>query len=160
MTDAEQRDEVAMPPGLRKDTFARVDEDDRQVRGRRTSNHVARVLLVSRRVGGDELSPRGAEQTVRDVDRDALLALGGETVEQQGIVQVAVARTDALRVSLEGRHLVDGQEGGVVQQAAEQRALAVVDTPAGDEPQKRATVVRGRIRDGRRLRFPRERHQK
>ena len=160
MTDAEQRDEVAMPPGLRKDTFARVDEDDRQVRGRRTSNHVARVLLVSWRVGGDELSPRGAEQTVGDVDRDALLALGGETVEQQRVVQVAVARADALRVRLEGRHLVVGQEGGVVQQAAEQRALAVVDTPAGDEPQKRATVVRERIRDGRRLRLPRERHQK
>ena len=36
---------------------------------------ITRVLLVSGRVGDDELAPLGREEPVGDVDRDALLAL-------------------------------------------------------------------------------------
>jgi hypothetical protein len=39
-------------------------------------DHVARVLLVARRVADDELALRGGEVAVGDVDGDALLALG------------------------------------------------------------------------------------
>jgi hypothetical protein len=47
-----------------------------EVGGRGAGGHVARVLLVARRVGDDELAPVGGEVAVGDVDGDALLALG------------------------------------------------------------------------------------
>ena len=49
---------------------------------RRTGCHVARVLLVSGGVDNDETPGFGVEILPRDVDRDALLALGDEAVEQ------------------------------------------------------------------------------
>ena len=58
------------------DAVARVDQQDRDVGRRRAGRHVARVLLVARRVGEDELAPRRGEVAVGDVDGDALLALG------------------------------------------------------------------------------------
>ena len=73
------------------DALARVDQDDREVGGRGAGDHVARVLLVARGVGDDELAPRGREVAVGDVDRDPLLALGAQAVGQQRQVQVAVA---------------------------------------------------------------------
>ena len=42
-----------------------------------------RVLLVTRRVGEDELAACGGEIAVRDVDRDPLLALRLESVGEQ-----------------------------------------------------------------------------
>ena len=48
VADAEQRDEEAVPPGLGEHSLAGVDQDDRQVRGRRAGDHVAGVLLVAR----------------------------------------------------------------------------------------------------------------
>ena len=81
--DAEQLRDLRVPPRLRADAVARVDEEDGDVRRRRAGRHVARVLLVARRVGEDELPPRGREIAVRDVDRDALLALGLQAVGEQ-----------------------------------------------------------------------------
>ena len=45
-----------MAAGLLADAVARVDQDDREVGGGRAGDHVARVLLVARRVGDDELA--------------------------------------------------------------------------------------------------------
>ncbi len=70
---------------------ARIDQHQRQVGGGGAGDHVARVLLVARRVGDDELAPGGLEVAVGDVDRDALLALGAQAVGEQGEVHVAVA---------------------------------------------------------------------
>jgi len=73
---------------------------------------------------------------VRDVDRDALLALGGEPVEQQGEVELALDRAVAPRVGLERRELVIEDQPGLEQQPPDQRRLAVVDGAAGDEAQQ------------------------
>src|SRR5262245_30231488 len=80
---AQERDDEAVPAGLRQHALARVDQDHREVGGRRAGRHVARVLLVARAVGDDELALVGGEVAVGDVDRDALLALGLEAVEQE-----------------------------------------------------------------------------
>jgi hypothetical protein len=91
---------------------------------------------VAGRVGHDERAPRRGEVAVRDVDRDALLALGGEAVEEQGEVEVAAAGPRAPRVGLERRDLVGGDELGLEEQPPDERALAVVDAAAGQEPQQ------------------------
>ena len=78
----------------------------------------------------------GREVAVRDVDRDALLALGREPVEQQREVELAVDRAVAPRVGLERRELVVEDQPGLEQQAPDQRGLAVVDRAARDEAQQ------------------------
>ena len=80
--DAEQRAYERVPPGLRQDTLARIDQQHREIRRRGAGHHVAGVLLVTRGVGDDERAPRRRKEAVGDIDRDALLALVFEPVEQ------------------------------------------------------------------------------
>ena len=139
--DAEQRDDVAVAARLRQQSLARVDQHDRQVGGGGAGGHVARVLLVARAVGDDELALVRAEVAVGDVDRDALLALGGQAVDQQREVDLVALRAVADAVLLERGQLVVEQQLGVVQQPADERALAVVDAAAGDEAQQALGLV-------------------
>ncbi len=114
-------------------TLARVDQDEREVGGRRAGHHVARVLHVTGRVGDDELAARGGEVAVRDVDRDALLALGAQAVGEEGkvgVVEPAVAARTLDRLELVLEDLL-----GLEQEPPDERALAVVDRPRGGEPQ-------------------------
>jgi hypothetical protein len=69
------------------------------------------------------------EVAVGDVDRDALLALGAQTVGQQGEVDVAVAAPprgllDVLELVLEDRLRV-------VEETADERRFAIVDGAGG-----------------------------
>ncbi len=134
-----------MPPGLRQHALARVDQDHGEVRAGGAGDHVARVLLVSRRVGDDELALVGREEAVGHVDRDALLALGREAIDEQREVEFAALRADFLRVRLERGELVLEDHLRVVEQAPDQRALAVVDAAAGDEPQQALVLVRVQV---------------
>jgi hypothetical protein len=105
-------------------------------------DHVARVLLVARRVGDDELARRRGEVAVGHVDGDALLALGLQAVGQQAQVDAASPLAAARACSC--AQLV-GQDGAAVeQQAADQRALAVVDAAGGQEAQ-RGCACAGRV---------------
>ena len=140
--DAEQRADERVALGLRDDALARVDKHDREVRGGSARDHVARVLLVAGGVGDDEAALRGREVAVCDVDRDPLLSLGAQAVGEQRQVQEVVAHPlagllDVLE--LVGEHLL-----GVVQQPADERALAVVDGAGGGE----AKQVRRDARSG------------
>ena len=113
---------------------AGVDEHDREVGAGHTGDHVSRVLDVPRAVGDHEVAMRRREVAVRDVDRDALLALGAQTVGEQREVDVVVAaalahRRDVLELVLEDRLRV-------VQEAADQCRLAVVDAADRGEVQR------------------------
>ena len=79
----EQRRDVRMPPRLRQQPFPRIHQHDGQLRSGRAGHHVARVLLVARRVGDDELALRRREVAIGDVDGDALFAFGAQAVRQQ-----------------------------------------------------------------------------
>jgi hypothetical protein len=78
---------------------------------------------VAGRVGDDERPPGRREEAVRDVDGDALLALGPQPVGDRG--QVAAAGLAA--AALERVELVGEDQLGVEEQAPDERALAVVD---------------------------------
>ena len=81
-----------------------------------------------------------------------------QAVEQQREVEVAALRADLLGVGLEGGELIVEEHLRFVQQAADQRALAVVDAAAGDEAQQGLALVRCEVpldvrgRRGRRVR--------
>ena len=142
VADPEQVDEVAVAPRLREHALARVEQDQRAVGGRGAGDHVARVLLVPRRVGDDVLPGVGREEAVGDVDRDPLLALGGEPVEEQREVELLALRPVPARVGLERRQLVLEQHLRLVEQPADQRRLPVVDRAARDEAQEALVLVR------------------
>ena len=129
--DAEDRRDVRVAARLLDHALARVDEDDRDVRGRGAGDHVARVLDVPGRVGELEAAARRHERAVGDVDRDPLLALGAEAVGEQGEVDVAVAA--ALRRLLDVLELVGEDLLRVVEEPADQGRLAVVDRARRDE---------------------------
>src|SRR5256885_11974144 len=57
-------------------------------------DHVARVLLMARRVADDELAAFGGEVAVGHVDGDALLAFGRQAVGQQRQVGLAALRSE------------------------------------------------------------------
>jgi hypothetical protein len=84
---------------------------------------------VPGRVGQDEAALRGGEVAVGDVDRDALLALGAQAVGQAREVELAV--TPAQVVELVGEDRL-----GVVEQAPDERRLAVVDRPGSGQAQQ------------------------
>jgi hypothetical protein len=65
-----------VPPRLRAQARCGIDQNERDVGARRAGRHVARVLLVSGRVGDDEFALRRRKEAVGDVDGDLLLALG------------------------------------------------------------------------------------
>ena len=131
--DPQQRRDEGVALRLLKNAIARVDEDQRQVGGRRAGHHVARVLNVTGRVGDDELPLRRGEVPVGDVDRDALLPLRAEAVRDQCQVGVLVPALAAR--ALDRLELVLEDLLRVVQQAADERALAVVDGAGGRQPE-------------------------
>jgi hypothetical protein len=96
---------------------------------------------VAGRVRDDVLARLGGEEAVCDVDRDALLALGGEAVQEQCEVELLALRAHAARVDLERGELVLEQELRLVQEPADERALAVVDAAARDEAQEALVLV-------------------
>ena len=145
VADAEQRREVAVPARLRQHALARIDHQHGGVGGRGAGHHVARILLVAGRVGDDELALVGGEEAVGDIDRDALLALGGEAVNEQREIERFALRAVFLRIRCDGGELILEQHLRFIQQAANQRALAVIDAAASDEAQQAFLLMRLQI---------------
>ena len=87
-------------------------------------------------VGDDELALWGGEIAVGNVDRDALLALRLQSVDEQRQVEIFAGGAASLAVAREPCQLIVVDELGVVEETADQRALAVVDTAAGQEAQQ------------------------
>src|SRR6185437_8606964 len=74
--NSKQPRDVSMPASLRKHAFARIHEQNCNLRCRSSGDHVASVLFVSRRIGYDELAPRRGKIAVGNINRDSLFALG------------------------------------------------------------------------------------
>jgi hypothetical protein len=85
-------------------------------------------------VGEDEPALRCGEVAVRDVDGDALLAFGAQTVgEQREVGRVLASRG---RDPLHRLQLVGEDRLGVVQQPPDEGGLAVVDRTGRREPKR------------------------
>ena len=97
------------------------------------------------RVGDDELALVGREEPVGDVDGDALFTLGRQTIYEQGEIELASSRAHLLRVGSECRELILEDHLGLVQQAADERGLAVIDTTARDEAEQSLLLERAQI---------------
>ena len=83
---------------------------------------------MARGVGEDERPPRGREEPIGDVDRDALLALGAQPVGDCCEIHRSPAR-DVVDV-------IGEQRARVEQEAPDQGALAVIDRSRSRESQQ------------------------
>ena len=92
-----------MATGLIQHAFTRVDQQDRQVAGRRAGRHIAGVLFVPRGVGDNKFALFGREIAVGHVDSDALLALRLQAIHQQRQIQLFTLGTVTLTVIMQGR---------------------------------------------------------
>ena len=81
------------------------------------------------------------KKAVGDVDGDALLALGGQAVDQQGEVDLLPLRAHFLAVRLERGQLVLEDHLRFVEQPPNEGGLAVIDRTAGDEAQQALVLV-------------------
>jgi hypothetical protein len=129
--------------GLRQDAFAGINENQSKIRVRRTSRHVACELLVARRIGDDEFSLGGCEVTVGHVDGDSLLPFVFQPIQQQRRIKLIAASPMFLAISLKSGDLIVVNGAGFQKQPANQRALAVVNASASNEPQQFLAEVIG-----------------
>ena len=84
------------------------------------------------------------EAAVGDVDGDALLALVAQAVHQQRQIGLVALRAPAPGILLHLPQLIREDLPAVVEQPAQERALAVVHTTAQDEAQGRSRWRRSR----------------
>src|SRR4029077_5315895 len=75
MANAEQRDDMAVAPGLREHPVAGVDHQHCDVGRRGAGYQITGVLLVAGCIGDDERAPGRSEVAVADVDGAALLTV-------------------------------------------------------------------------------------
>jgi len=112
-------------PGLGRDAVVRGDDEDGVVRLGRAGDGVFHEVLVTRAVDDGEVGGVRAELLVGDVDGDPALPFLGEFVHHVGELEAALTLLlGFLAVALDD---VFGNASGLVQQSADERALAVVD---------------------------------
>src|SRR6266545_3526389 len=98
MADAEHRDNAAVAFGLDEHSLARVDQQYRRLSRRCASRHISGVLFVARGISDDEAAPGRGKEAVGDVDRDALLSFGLQSVNQQCEVQALALSAEFLGI--------------------------------------------------------------
>ncbi len=118
MRNAQQRCNKRMPPRLREHALRAVDQHNRHISRRRARCHIARVLLMSRRIRDDELALGRRKIPVRHINRDALLAFSAKAIRQQRKINRPSSAVDA--ALLNGSELVLIHRFGVMQQPPDQ----------------------------------------
>ena len=146
MRNAEQRGDASVAAALLDDAQAGIHQDDREIRRRGTRDHVAGVLNVAGRVRDNELAARRGEIPVGDVDGDALLALGAETISE--IREIDLAAAGNVRGPFERLELILHQRLRIVEQPADERGFSVVHGAAGVEAEEIDGMMQ---RDGHRF---------
>ena len=89
---SQQRRNKAVTAGLIQHAFTRIDQQDRQIAGRRAGCHIAGVLLMTGSIRDDKFAFFGGKITVGHVNSDALFALGLQTVNQQRQIELLALR--------------------------------------------------------------------
>lgn len=96
-------------------------------------------------IGDDKFAFFGREIAIGHVDGDALFALGLQAVHQQRQIELLALGADAFAVAVQRRQLILVDLAGIVQQATDQGAFAVVDAAAGQKAQQALVLLRVRV---------------
>src|SRR5882724_6460959 len=91
---------------------------------------------MPRSIGNDERAPVRCEKSVGHIDRDALLALSLKPIDKQSEIDVLADRAVTPRIALECNELIFEDKLRVIQEAADQRRLPVIDRSARQKSQE------------------------
>jgi len=130
LPDAEHRQDVAVAPAVLAHAFLGVDHQHRGLGARGPRDHVLQELDVAGGVDDDVVARRALEEAARGVDRDPLVLLVRQRIQQERVFE-RLARP--LAFALHRLQLPLGKRTGVCQQAPDDRALAVVDVTDDDD---------------------------
>ncbi len=130
LADAQQMQQIAVPPRLVGHALDRVDHHQRGGAVGRAGDHVAQEGAMARRVDQRIMALVGREPDMAHVDGDALVALGLEGVGDERPFERHAALAAGFLQRLD---LALGQGVGLVQQPADQGRLAVVDMADDDD---------------------------
>ena len=124
LLDAEEREQIPMPPRLLAHPFIRRDQQHRRIRARRTGDHVFQELLMPRRVDDDVRTAGRFELNLCRINRDVLLLLFKERIKKERILKL---HAFFLTRRLDLLHFAIRQRFRVVENTANERGLAVID---------------------------------
>ena len=136
LADTKQTRDVRVTTSLHGDTCACINEQDRKIAGARARRHIARELLVARRVTDDELARGGGEVAIRHINGDPLFAFALEPINEQREVEFAGLGSHRFRVTRCSGKRVFVNHVRVVQESPNERALAIIDRTAGQKSQE------------------------
>ena len=133
---AKQRGNRGMAERLQRQALGGIDQQDHGVRGRCTGRHVPGVLDMARTVRDQKPAARRPQMSPRDVDGDALLPFGRQPIQKKRVIRLRTAGTVLRARSIEGSQLVIRHISCRAKQTSYQGALAIINTAAGDNPQR------------------------
>ena len=143
--DPEQMGEIGMTPGLDQNPFPRIDQYDCGIGGRSACHHIAGILFVPRCIGDDELALFRRKKPIGDIDGDTLFAFCSETIHKQGEIYLLALCARLLAVRLQRSQLVFKNHLAVIEQPANQRALAIIHAAASDKAEQFLVLMLGEI---------------
>jgi hypothetical protein len=85
-------------------------------------------------IGDDESTARSGKVAVGNIDGDALLTFGTQTVGEVG--KIDLATSGDFRLTLESIHLIFEDRLRIIEHTPDQRALAIVDAAGCGETQQ------------------------
>ena len=133
LTDAEHGEKVPVTAGVFLHAARGVDHHERGLGAGSAGDHVFEKFNVAGRVDDDVPALVRLEEAARRVDRDALILLVVQRVEQEGVLE-------RLRVAAAvfpyGFELALRQRSGVGEETADHGGFAVIDVADGDDIQK------------------------
>src|SRR4051812_23384661 len=91
---------------------------------------------MARRIGEDERATSALEVAVRHINRDSLLALGFQAIQEQSEVQRFARCAEPPRIARKRRDLIIGHRTRIEQQSADERRLSVIDGSARQDPKR------------------------
>ena len=138
---AQQMQQIAVPAGLVAHAFGRIHDEERGIGLGGAGDHVAQKLGVAGRVDQDEVARGRAKPDLAGVERDALIALGLQRIEQERpFERHAAPGADGLELL----ELAVRQAAGLVQEPSDQGRFAVIHVPDDDDAHERALAPRRR----------------
>ena len=134
--DAQQRYQKSMTTGLGNHTRTGVYQDNCQIGRRATGNHITCILFVSRSIRNDKLTAIGREVAVSHINRNPLLTLRFQSIEQQSIVYMFACITYTLTVTFQCIQLIFVQFLTVKQQTSDQSRFSVIHRTGSQQSQQ------------------------
>ena len=127
---AQEGEQEGVAAGLVHDAFLGIDEQEGGGGAGGAGHHVLEELLVARGVDDRVGTLLRAEEDARGVDGDVLFLLFDQGVEEEGVFELHAFDRAVLADLL---HLAVGQGVGVMEEAADEGRLAVVDMADDDD---------------------------